>query len=549
MRKGWRENVWLMQLAVAVGYALAYLAVRPFSDAHWTLTSGLRVACLVLVPYRLWPALVVGEFFPLAWWNYMEGMDYGRTWVFVASIPPIAIGMPIVWWCRNRLVLFPSRRLINMGALLQCLLWLSTSWAVVSHLLYLAGKPSQPEDPVTPFIGMAMYFLGNYLGMITLLPWVLLISLEQWKGQWHFKIKELLANRMARDILFIVLPMIGALFALSHVEQEEIVKLARATMILPVAWLTLKHGWRAAVLGGTFAAACICMAFECKIDLEMVQAQAYVVVGLACLYALGACISAQNQQKDQVRSHMLQAKKTARNSLNFGERRLEQASRALESVLGVLEVEQLSVSQKLRYLATEAERRVYDKQASHLQLRIYHLAESIHPSAWRLGGMDAALRDSVGGVLRGAGLLYRFRTKGRCSESLSPGIQAAIYRSVCAAVASMSSDLTCAAIDVTMRGGMTCGHRWVALRINGSLSELAIARNVCLANERERVAPKLGAHVLDFQELRELVQLFDGELRIHEGTDAVKVTALLFDSPQGVRESAMAFTPPRLWVS
>ena len=549
MRKGWWENVWLMRIVVAVGYALAYLVVRPLSDAHWALTSGLRVASLILMPYRFWPALVAGEIFPLAWWNYMEGMDYGWVWVFVASIPPVAIGMPIVWWCRNRFVLFPSRRLINMSALLQCLLWLSTAWALTSHLLYLVGTPIQPEDPVIPVVGMAMYFLGNYLGMITILPWALLIRLERWDGQWRFKMKQLFGNRMARDIFCVVLPLMGALSVLSHVEQEEIVKLARAIMILPVAWLTLRHGWRASVLGGTFAAACVCMAFECKIDLEMVQDQAYVAVGLACMYALGACISAQKQQKDQVRGHMLRAQKTAKNSLNFGERRLEHASRALESVLGVLEVEQFSISQKLRYLSTDTERRVYDKRASLLQVQIYHLAESIHPSAWRLGGMEAALRDSVGRVLREAGMLYDFRATGLCSEPLSPSIQAAIYRSVCAAVASMSSDLACAAINVTMREGMACGRRWVALRISGDLSELAVARNVCLADERGRVAPKLGAHALDFQELRNLVQLFDGELRICEDKDTVKVTALLFDSSQGARESTMAFTPPRLWVS
>jgi hypothetical protein len=526
----------------------AYLAVRPFSDAHWALTSGLRVACLLLVPYRFWPALVIGEFFPLAWWNYEAGMGLGPTWVLVASIPPIAIGMPIVWWCRKRLVLFPSRRIINMGALLHCLLWLSTVWALASHLLYLTATPSQPEEPVTPVVGIAMYFLGNYLGMVTLLPWVLLARMEQWHGSWRSKLKQLFANRMVRDIFSVVLPLMGALFLLSHSDQEEIVKIARAIMILPVAWLTLRHGWRASVLGGTFVSTCICMMFECKIDLEMVQAQAYVVVGLTCLYALGACISAQGQQRNQARAHMLQAQWAAKNSLNFGERRLEQASRALESVLGVLEVQQLDVSERLRHHTTDTERWIYDKQASLLQQRIYHLAESIHPSAWRQHGMQAALRDSVGRVLNEARVSYRFRAKGRLSEALSPSIQAVIYRGICTAVASVSSDIACASIDVVVREGMTHGHRWVMFCVDGHLSELAIARNVFLADERERVAPKLGASALDFSELRNLTQLFDGELRIRESGDRIKVTALLLDRPQRVRESTMAFTPPRLWV-
>src|SRR5579875_862928 len=134
-------------MAVAVGYALAYLVVRPFSDAHWTLTSGLRVACLILLPYRFWPALVIGEFFPLAWWNYKVGMDHGWIWMLLASVPPIAVGMPIVWWCRKRLALFPSHRLINISALLQCLVLLSLVWSLVSYPLYLTiGLPSHGDE-------------------------------------------------------------------------------------------------------------------------------------------------------------------------------------------------------------------------------------------------------------------------------------------------------------------------------------------------------------------------------------------------------------------
>jgi hypothetical protein len=547
VRKGLRERAWLTQMLIAAGYALAYFAVRPLSDAQWTLTSGLRVACLLLVPYRFWPALVLGELLPLGYWNYRTGMDFGWAWMLFATMPPIAVGMPIVWWCRHRLALFPSCRLVNIGALLQCLLLLSLIWAFTSYLLYQTVTPSLDGDEVAPSIGTVMYFLGNYLGMVTILPWALLVRLEQWRGQWRYKLKQLLANRMSRDIFLIVLPLMSALFALNYVDQGSLGKVARAAMLLPVAWLTLKHGWRASLLGSTFVVTCVCLLIACRPDGEMLQVQSYVVIAVTCFYALGAHVSSRSQQKEQVTAYVQQARQAAKSSLNFGERHLEQASRALECVLGVLEVQQLNMSEKLRHVATDSERSLYDKQASLLQRRIYHLAESIHPSAWRLGGMQAALRDSVGRVLNEAGLSYHFRTRRQRSHALSPSIQVAVYRSVCAAVASMSSDLTCTGIDVVMREGMMHGHPWVMLRIDGRLSELAIARNVWLAEERERVAPKLGAHALDFQELRNLIQLFDGELRIREEKDRVRVTALLFDGAHRVREGAAAFAPP-LWV-
>jgi hypothetical protein len=234
--------------------------------------------------------------------------------------------------------------------------------------------------------------------------------------------------------------------------------------------------------------------------------------------------------------------------LNFGEQRLEQASRALECVLDVLGIEQLHVSDRLRSVVTEDERRIYDKQASLLQQRIYLLAESMHPSAWRQGGLHAALCHSVGRVMREAGISYRFSIAGRKSNALSPSMQSMVYRSVCAAVSSLSSDLMCATISVAMREGTTYGHRWVMLRIDGKLTELAVARNICHVEERERVAPKLGTHTIDFRDLRNLIQLFDGDLRISEGKDRVRVSALLFDEVNKAKEGTMTVAPSRLWV-
>jgi glucose-6-phosphate-specific signal transduction histidine kinase len=61
MGKGTWNSEWLKQLAVAVGYALVYFAEHPFSHAHFIFGSGVRLVFLLLLPYRYWPALVVGE--------------------------------------------------------------------------------------------------------------------------------------------------------------------------------------------------------------------------------------------------------------------------------------------------------------------------------------------------------------------------------------------------------------------------------------------------------------------------------------------------------
>ena len=66
MRRDGKEASWLQQAAVAVAYAIGFCVLREWSFSHWLLFVGLRLGALLLVPYRYWPALVVGELLPLA---------------------------------------------------------------------------------------------------------------------------------------------------------------------------------------------------------------------------------------------------------------------------------------------------------------------------------------------------------------------------------------------------------------------------------------------------------------------------------------------------
>ena len=127
-----RGNFWFTQVAVVVAYAVAYILLRPLSDAHFPIIAGLRLGCLLLVPYRFWPALVVGELLPLAYFNFLCLAQFGPLAVLLETMPPIALAMPIVWLCKSRLALFPNKRLINVKALLICGLLVSLVWALVN---------------------------------------------------------------------------------------------------------------------------------------------------------------------------------------------------------------------------------------------------------------------------------------------------------------------------------------------------------------------------------------------------------------------------------
>ncbi|WP_333680653.1 hypothetical protein [Dyella sp.] len=99
VEKKWLNHRWLTQSGVALGYALAYLMiVESLSNAPWPFVAGLRIAWLLLVPYRYWIALAVGEAVPLVYRNLGFADGYGSTWVLLASVPPLIIKAPVRLW-------------------------------------------------------------------------------------------------------------------------------------------------------------------------------------------------------------------------------------------------------------------------------------------------------------------------------------------------------------------------------------------------------------------------------------------------------------------
>jgi hypothetical protein len=109
-----RNHRWLIH--VVLGYALAYLPLRAFSDDHWPIIAGFRMACLLLVPYRYWTALVLGETAAMIQSNMRCLEEFGLTWVVMMSIPRIVLAMLIMWWFRSRAALFPYDHQVNIKA-------------------------------------------------------------------------------------------------------------------------------------------------------------------------------------------------------------------------------------------------------------------------------------------------------------------------------------------------------------------------------------------------------------------------------------------------
>lgn len=545
------KNEWLTQIGVAVGYALLYLAIHPLSTAHWPIHAGIRFACLLLLPYRFWPALLIGEALPNFYEVYICLDSLGPTWVAIRSIPPVLAMMPVVWWCRKHIPPFPSTDLLDIKALIICILL--SSVAAMGYSTISESVSRDLADPAQLPLMAVGFLLGPYLAILSIIPWALMAKLDYRKGHLREQARRVLASKLLLDIVALLIPALTMLSWLGTVGNDEAKPIATMAMFLPLAWLTLKHGWRATAVGGPLAIACICvpMAFVDgpSPDPKAYATQACLAIAVTCLFALGARITAQLMQEEKERDSMLNVQRLAKQSLQLGEQRMRQTSQALEYLAGNLHVTNARLLEQMRRIVPNIESHAFYKQAVATQTQVYRLAESMHPIAWRERGLPAALNETIARALDEAGIAYRCEITGRGFSRLAPSVLTATYRTACEAVVYVSSRLACTRVKLTLRGGETNGKRWVVLRVEGVLDETGVANAVYLTEERQRLSSKLGASALDVAELRDHVRIFDGALHVRTLKDRLGITALLHDASQEVRRPVSASAPLRLWVN
>jgi two-component system, NarL family, sensor histidine kinase FusK len=541
----WKSE-WLAQIGVAIGYALLYIAIHPLSSAHWPINAGLRFVCVLLLPYRFWPALLLGEALPNAYNAYICLDSQGWPWVIARSVPPSLLVMPVVWWCRTRMPPFPSKHLVDIKALITCVLLVSVVGAVNSSVVYALSVDKSHPISTDPLLCVA-YFMGPYLAVLSVMPWAVMAKLDYRAGQVKEQVRQILRSKLSLDTVAILVPALSLLTWLNISGSNETGLVVPMAMFIPLAWLTLKYGWRAVAVGTPLAIACVSLSYQTELDARMYVSQAFLTLAVTCLYALGARISAQLMQEEQERESVQNVQRLARQSLQLGEQRMRQTAQALEYLAGTLHITNGRLLEQMRRIVPNIESHAFYKQALATQNQVYQLAESMHPVAWRERGLPAALNETIARALDEAGIAYRCEITGRGFTRLAPAVLTATYRAACEAVVYVSSRLACTRVKLVLRGGETNGRRWVVLRVEGSLDETGVANAVYLTEERQRLAAKLGASALDVTQLRDHVRIFDGVLHTRMPRNKLRMTALLHDAAREV-QSSKPTAPLRLWV-
>jgi two-component system, NarL family, sensor histidine kinase FusK len=551
MGKGWLRSEWLAQLGACVGYALAFLAMHALNvgQGHWHLYAALQLICLLLVPYRYWVAILIGETLPNAYFALSCLADFGPTWVAIRMIPEMLLSMPIVWLCRSRLNIFPSRHLVNVKALLMCVLMVSVVLSVYSFVLMFSSiHVPKALYSLRPEI-MAGYITGNYAGLLTLVPWALIARLDYRKGRVKEQVMRLWSSKLLADAFGIALPVIALLAVGASTLHDAPTQLIEMGMFIPAAWLTAKHGWRAAALAGTVVLICDGLLQPRGLPaLAALETIAVLCVAVSGLYALGAKVTAQNLRDERERVVAREVQLMARQTISASERKMRQAAERLEFVAGSLHIANSQVLEHMRRIMPNIESHGFYKQAVRAHEQVYRLAESLHPAAWRDRGLPAALNETIARALDEAGIAYSCEIGGRGFTMLEASVHTAIYRTACEAIVYVASQLSCSRVKLRVRAGVTNDHRWVVVRVEGFLHESVVANAVYFNQHRKDLAAKLGANLASVDEMRNHAKAFDGALHLRSNPRRIMVSALLHSNTTEVQKEK-ASAPLRLWVN
>ncbi|MEX1827159.1 MASE1 domain-containing protein [Luteibacter sp. CQ10] len=259
-------------IAVVLAYAAAYQVLYPFMQSNWVITSGLRVSCLLLVPRRYWPALVLGEWIPIVEKTVTNAHKFGVMWAVTSSIPFILVCIPVIGALLRRMPLHGRDGYLSIDTLLKICLALSVVTAIEVNLASFPGYLTYP-DPVKAWSENMVSFslgmlLGNYLGTLTIVPMV--IVLHEWISG---RRRNLHWRSLLHEAILIVVPYLSIVIATAKTDSFEAVTFAQLAIALPVVSMTANHGRPGAALGAMLSSVAMHYVFSKELDPAMLRGE------------------------------------------------------------------------------------------------------------------------------------------------------------------------------------------------------------------------------------------------------------------------------------
>jgi hypothetical protein len=218
----------------SLSYAGLFIALWYSSNSQLYLPAGIRVAGLLFLPRRMWPYLMLGDAAALLFLRAPKAEQYSTEWAFLSPFLLLPIISVAVHYARRLLPDIVARQKFAPAIMLVTAVWTGVANASLNY--FLSG-PVQ-DNTLELFIRFA---IGQYLGMLTI---ALPIMLWRARGE-----PMLRPQNLGRDFLIAALTLATAYAAVQVADVHVLKQGLLMLMLFPTVALTMKHGWRGAVLG------------------------------------------------------------------------------------------------------------------------------------------------------------------------------------------------------------------------------------------------------------------------------------------------------------
>ncbi|WP_189644728.1 MASE1 domain-containing protein [Luteimonas gilva] len=308
-----------MGIGIAAAYAVCFLLLRGYSQDQWYLPAGLRVAVLLLFPYRYWPYLILGDVAAVLCYRTKLIPEHGMGWVVVSTVTMMPAAALVVYAHKRRIEAgrlhwYPSLTLLSA-------LSVSAVNAVSGYFLATGLEPFKLENALRLVI-------GNYLGILVLTPLGVLYR----SGN---AVAPLSPNFWPNAIG--AFAAVAALFAVAAAwpsllpaHQHGL----KMLMLIPAVALALLHGWRGVAVGVAMVDLAIGLftmqspAIVGEYDQDVFLTQRGFAMSATVLFGFCALIT-QWRPTGRHDNHRQQAIAIARSSLAASERELERRTQEL----------------------------------------------------------------------------------------------------------------------------------------------------------------------------------------------------------------------------
>jgi glucose-6-phosphate-specific signal transduction histidine kinase len=527
---------------VAAGYALGYALLRQISWSHWVLFAGYRLSVLMLTPYRYWPALIIGELGPVGYTSLSYLETFGWLWSSVMMVPPIALAMPAVKFCRERLDMLPGKSQVQMGPVLLCTLIVSGIWTVANAAALAVVQLPPGGQSIDFAVELSRWFVGNFLGILTVVPLVLLL-----RGVWSRRADtplaiclQIMRSRLVLETLGLLIPALALLVWIGlDARSESSRQVAQMLMFLPVVALALRHGWQGAAVGGTVASLCIVVTMPEHYDTHTLQSEVFVAFAITSMLLFGSRIVAPHRAGKQQAATDNPAMGLALRLQAQAEEQFRQAAEAIELVSESMHATEEVMFEHLRQLWPAVDTRALRRRTTLSREQMFQVIDGLHPITLKEQGLVAALRH--GGVARALDahkIAYWVHVHGN-TQHLSRSIQLALHRIVYEAVNHLCASHSVSDLTIRVRGGQFGDRRWAVIQVDALFSN-----DPALRVHGGPLLYRLGASGLGMEAIKDRVALYGGKLRVRNSEHGSLISLMLHEPGAPERARVARVTQP-----